>query len=55
MEQGIPQLVKLLDNSNSLVRQSAADAFRELAAYRKENRAFFIASANDLQPSSTKL
>jgi hypothetical protein len=38
MKLEIPQIIQLLDNSHSEVRQSAVNTFRGLAAHRKENR-----------------
>ncbi|KAJ7910726.1 armadillo-type protein [Mycena leptocephala] len=40
MKHGIPHIIKLLNNSHSEVRQSGVNAFRELAAHRKENPTF---------------
>jgi oligoendopeptidase F len=52
---GISQIIKLLDDSNRKVRRSSANAFRELAAHRKEKIASLYTFANYLQPSSIKL
>jgi hypothetical protein len=65
---GIPQIIKLLDNSNwklwessvnafgkLAARQSSANAFSELAAHRKQTLASLYTFANYLQRSSTKL
>jgi hypothetical protein len=42
MKHGISHIIKLLDNSHSKVRQSGVNAFRELAAHRKETLRLFI-------------